>query len=93
MPRDERGCVNEEVVHLTDKGVQVVRSMVQKSVHFFRLVMDRPKPTLGPSIPCGTKFSQWVEAHRESCGFEDLKPSGAAKRPQPPMSNQRQAKR
>ena len=37
-------------------------------------VVDMPKPTLGPSIPCGIKFSQWVEAHRESCGFEDLKP-------------------
>ena len=41
-------------------------SMVQKCVHFFRPVMDMPKPTLGPSIPCGVKSSQWVEAHRES---------------------------
>ena len=23
--------------------------------------------TLGPSVPCGVRFSQWVEAHRESC--------------------------
>ena len=85
--------LKDDHVHLTDKGVQVVGSMVQKCVHFFRPVMDRPKPTLGPSIPCGIKFSQWVEAHRESCGFADLKPSGVGKRPQPPMSYQRQAKR
>ena len=85
--------LKDDRVHLTDKGVQVVRSMVQKYVHFFRLVMDRPKPTLGPSIPCGTRFSHWVEAHRESCGFEDLKPNGAAKHPQPTMSYQRQSKR
>ena len=49
LPRDERGCVTEEVV---------------------RPVMDRPKPTLGPSIPCGTRFSQWVEAHRESMSYQ-----------------------
>ena len=85
--------LKDDRVHLTDKGVQVVRSMVQKCVHFFRPVMDRPKPTLGPSIPCDISFSQWVEAHRESCGFANLKPSGAGKRPQPPMSYQRQAKR
>ena len=60
LPGDERGSVTE--VHLTDKGVQVVWSMVQKCVHFFGPVMDMPKPTLGPSIPCGVKFSQWVEA-------------------------------
>ena len=68
-----------------------VRGCVTEEV--VRPVMDRPKPTLGPSIPCGTRFSQWVEAHREFCGFGDLKPSGAAKRSQPPMSYQRQAKR
>ena len=75
------------------KGVQVVGSMVQKFVHFFGTVMDMPKPTLGPSIPCGVSFSRWVEAHRESCGFEDLKPSGSSKRSQPPMSYQKKAKR
>jgi len=80
------------IVHLTDKGVQVVRSMVQKCVHFWS-VMDMPKPTLGPSVPCGVRFSRWVEAHRESCGFEELKPSGASKRSQPPMSYQKKAKR
>ena len=73
--------LKDDHVHLTDKGVQVVRAMVQKCVHFFRPVMDRPKPTLGPSIPCGTRFSQWVEAHRESRGFEDLKPSGGRETP------------
>ena len=80
-----------------DVGFEGVKSTVpgdeRGSEYFFRPVMDRPKPTLGPSIPCGVRFSQWVEAHRESCGFGDLKPSGAAKRPQPPMSYQRQAKR
>ena len=84
--------LKDDRVHLSDKGVQVVRGLIQRCYHFWT-VMDRPKPTLGPSIPCGTRFSQWVEAHREVCGFEDLKPSGAAKRSQPPMSYQRQSKR
>ncbi len=84
--------LKDDRVHLSDKGVQVVRGLIQRCYHFWT-VMDRPKPTLGPSIPCGTRFSQWVEAHRESCGFEDMKPSGAAKRSQSPMSYQRQAKR
>ena len=40
----------------------VFRSMVQKCMHFFRPVMDRPKSTRGPFNPCGVRFSQWVES-------------------------------
>ena len=84
--------LKDDRVHLTDKGVAVVRSLIQKCHHFWT-VMDMPKPTLGPSVPSGISFSRWVEAHREHCGFEDLKPSGAFKRSQPPMSYQKKAKR
>jgi len=84
--------LKEDRVHLTDKGVQVVRNLIQKCHHFWT-VMDMPKPTLGPSVPCGVRFSRWVETHREYCGFEELKPSGAFKRSQPPMSYQKKAKR
>ena len=84
--------LKEDCVHLTDKGVQVVRNLIQKCHHFWT-VMDMPKPTLGPSVPCGVNFSRWVETHREYCGFEELKPSGAFKRSQPPISYQKKAKR
>ena len=84
LPRDERGCVNGEVVG------DLVIAKDNFPNYIVGPVRDTPKPTLGPSVPCCVRFSQWVEAHRGSCGFDNLKPSGSRKWFQSPNSYQHQ---
>ena len=55
--------INPDCVHLTDKGVNVVRMALQKCVHFYRTLPAASKPTLGASILCRTKFSNWVDQY------------------------------
>ena len=85
--------LQEDRVHLTDKGLKLVRDLVQKCVHFYRTLGVNLKPTLDSPVICDSLFSRWVEDYRESCGFDDLKASGNAKRPLSANRYQRPAKR
>ena len=85
--------LQEDRVHLSDKGLKLVRVLVQKCVHFHRTLGVNLKPTLDTPVICDSTFSRWVEDYRESCGFDDLRSSGNAKRPLSTNRYQRPAKR
>ena len=83
----------DDYVHLTPKGINSVRDLVQRCIQFIRQVPEVPIPSLGSRVPVGLRFSKWVGEFRAVCGYDDLRSTSSAKRHLPAHKLQRPAKR
>ena len=85
--------ISDDYVHLTPKAINLVRDSIQRCVHYLRMVPEVPVPSLGSYVPEGMLFSDWIDSFRSTCGFDDLRSSGNAKRQMPAHKSERPAKR
>ena len=83
----------DDYIHLTPKAINLVRDSIQRCVHYLRIVPEVPVPSLGTCVPEKMLFSDWIDRFRSTCGFDDLRSSGNAKRQMPDHKSERPAKR